>query len=172
MNIRIVSTLIACLALPFAPAALAGPYVGLGIGTVDLDTPGFEDPRSLEIIGGYDFSRNFAFEVSYIDIGDASDNIPPEWILSGDTLTFGILGKLPITPEFEIHGKFGFHKWDLTLRERGFGTIASDDGTDLFFGFGATYHFPAGFGVGGRYMLYDVDGSDISVLSANLLYAF
>jgi OmpA-OmpF porin, OOP family len=152
--------------------ALSGGYIGLGIGKVDLDIPFFEDPRGWEIIGGYEFNRNFAVEVTYLDIGDASDNIPPAWIISGNTLTFGALGKLPVTPELELFVKGGLHMWDLELREEGWGKIGEADGTDIFFGFGANYMFPNGLGIGGRYMIYDMDGDDVTVLSVNLQYRF
>ena len=159
----------------FATNAMASWYIGGGIGETDYDADevsSFDDPTSFELLVGKDINRNLSFEASYIDFGEADDDIAPNWRLSANGLTLGALIKAPITREFDIFFKIGLNKWDLELREDGFGIIADDDGTDIFYGFGAAVKMNNQVSLGARYNVYDFDGDDVSMLSLNLLVGF
>ena len=154
----------------FAGTASAAGYVGVSMGKTDYDVPPFDDPIGFEILGGADLSQNVAFEASYINFGESSDNIPPEWKLSATSWAFGALLKAPINPTAQAFVKVGMHMWDIELKEDGFGLIGEDDGTDMFFGFGAAFSIAPRMNFGVRYMSYDFDGDDVTQLLFNLTY--
>jgi len=166
--------LIGCLLVLFffASTSSAAGYVGASIGKTDYDVPTFDDPIGFEIMGGADLSQNVAFEVSYINFGESSDNIPPEWKLTATSLAFGALLKAPLSPTASAFIKVGMHMWDIELKQEGFGLLGDDDGTDMFFGFGAAFNIDPRLAVGVRYMSYDFDGDDITQLLFNATYGF
>ncbi|HIB83201.1 MAG TPA: porin family protein, partial [Chromatiaceae bacterium] len=133
-------------------------YVGIGLGQVDIDTEqvdinteGFDDPTGFEVYVGHDYSENISFEGSYVDFGEAKDNLPSVWTLSGDSFSLAVLGKMPISKEFTVFAKVGMHFWDAKLDVAGGGTLASDDGSGLVFGVGADYKTNDSVSVGARY---------------------
>lgn len=166
LSLNIILLMLFC----FASTASAAGYVGASIGKTDYDVPPFDDPIGFEIMGGADISQNAAFEVSYVNFGESSDNIPPEWKLSATSLTFGALLKAPLSPTANAFVKVGMHMWDIELKEDGFGLLGEDDGTDIFFGFGASFNVDPRLSVGVRYMSYDFDGDDITQLLFNVMY--
>ncbi len=168
---RLFAALTAVSVLLIGPSVAAGPYIGASIGQLDLDLPDFENTRGLQIFGGYNINPYFAVEVSYLDIDDTTDFFVPELSFGGDTLSLGVLGRLPVTNQFEVYGQVGVHRWDITIQETGFPDF-DDDGTDMFYGVGATYTFRHGLGVGARFTIYDVDGIDINKSSVHLQYSF
>ncbi|HIN74948.1 MAG TPA: porin family protein [Rhodospirillales bacterium] len=150
-------------------------YVGIGLGKVDIDEEGFDNPRGFEMFVGHDYSENISLEGSYVDFGDAKDNIAPVWTISGDSLSLAVLAKAPISEELTVFAKVGMHFWDAQLDEAGFGTLLSDDGSDLLFGFGADYKANDSVSVGARYTRYNFDfdsetSSDVSIFSVNVAF--
>lgn len=150
-----------------------GGYIAAGLGKVDIDTETFDDPTGFELIGGYKVNENFALEFSYVDLGEASDNEPPEWKISVDSIAVGLLGIAPITEQFEAFVKVGFHSWDAEAKESGLGLLAEDDGSDIFYSLGANYKVNSQFSLGFRYSTYTM-GSDVDAtfLSLNAQYHF
>ena len=150
--------------------ALAAAYVGIGLGITDygLDAQStFDDPTGFEIFVGNRFSENLAVEASYIDFGESSDGIPPEWHINSDTFTVGVLGIMPVNPGLDLFGKIGLHMWDLEVTEDGFGILAEGDGQDIFFGFGANIKVSEQFILSARFNSYDTDLEDITMFSVN-----
>lgn len=147
-------------------------YVGFGVGEVDLDNKAFDKPTGFEVFGGYEFNQNIAFEASYVDLGEAGDGAAPQWVLSSDTLTLGVVGKFPVGEQIELVGKLGYHFWDTELSEDGFGLLGENDGSDIFYSVGANYKLTQEVSIGGRYNIYDTDAADISFLSVNVQYNF
>lgn len=166
------SAITAAVLLGIAPAAQAGGYLGVGLGAVDYELPSFEDGAAFEFIGGYEISRALAVEVSYLDLGEAGDNIPPEWFVSGSAMTVGILLKAPLTPGLELFARLGAHQWDLRLDEDGGGRIAEDDGADGFVGFGANVRLTGNADLGLRYTRYAIDQDRIGVLTGTAMLRF
>ena len=166
---------LACLALCATTNLMAEPYLAGGIGMVDYgadEISTFEDSTGFEIIIGNKFNKNFAFEASYVNFGEASDNFPPAWRLDGDTLAFGALAIAAVDQKLDVFFKLGLHMWDVSISEDGFGTFATDDGTDIMFGIGATYKPSYDLGFGARFSSYDLDGDDATMLSVNLQASF
>ncbi|NIP22801.1 MAG: outer membrane beta-barrel protein, partial [Phycisphaerae bacterium] len=123
----------------FATSASAqnmGPYFNLSIGQSDVDTniSDFDKSTSFSLGFGYSINKNLAIEASYIDFGDAEDDITPVWTLSADALVASVIGKIPFNPMVTGYGKIGIASWDAELAEDGFGTFATDDGSDVTFG--------------------------------------
>lgn len=157
--------------LGFCTSAMAGPlYFGGGLGSVDYDVPGFDTSTGIELIVGGELNPNLSFEASYIDYGEADDGIPPVWRLSATGFTVGALFKAPVNANVDLLLKLGLNSWDAELREDGFGVIGQDDGTDVFYGFGATMWMNNNVSLGARYNIYSniIDGDDISMFSINV----
>lgn len=146
-------------------------YIGAAYGKVSHDYTGFEEPNSFELLIGASMSENVAIEASYLNLGDAGDNIPPEWTISIDGFTLGAVGKIQASPQLELQAKAGLFFWDAELTEDGFGTLAKDDGSDFFYGFGAMLKVNEQVSIGGRYNFYETDGDDLDVLQLQLQYA-
>ena len=90
---------IATAGLAFASSlSYANGYLGVSIGSTDYgnNISYFEDGDSLALTGGFRVSPNLAFEASYIDLGDASDNIPPSWTVEASGLNFAFVGIAPL----------------------------------------------------------------------------
>ena len=163
-----------CLALALmwsCTGAMASGYIGIGYGETDYDADAlstFDDPNGLEIYAGFRSSEGLGFEVGMVDFGEADDGIPPEWHLDADSLALSLLGIAAIGPRSEVFVQFGFHMWDIELTEDGFGRIAEDDGSDIFYGFGFRADVTGNVGLGIRYNVYDFDGDDVTRLNFNV----
>src|SRR5918999_616226 len=112
--------------------AFAGPafaqdtafYVGgaLGQAQVDIDCTGAtscdEKDTSWKIFGGYQFNRNLAIELGYINFGEAtaSGPTPPFGTTSVkfESTAFELVGvgSMPIADRFSIFGKLGLYRAD------------------------------------------------------------
>ena len=149
---------------------MASGYVSGGLGTVDAgldDVSDFDDPIGFELIIGNNINENISIEASYIDFGEASDSVAPVWRVTLNTLAFGVLAKAPINENFNVFMKLGLHMWDVEASEDGFGVFAEDDGTDFFYGVGATMKVNQKVSFGARYNSYDMDGDDVTMFSLN-----
>jgi OmpA-OmpF porin, OOP family len=152
---------------------MAAGYVGIGFGSVDPDlTSDFSDPTSFELIGGFNLNETVSAEISYLDLGDSSDGIAPVWTVSATGLTMGLVARAPINQTVDIFVKGGLMRWDMSVTEDGLGEFYSNNGTDLFFGFGLNARLNSSFSAGLRYTIYSVDDQDPSVLSVQGQFAF
>jgi hypothetical protein len=150
-------------------------YIGIGFGSVDYDADSisnFNDPTGFELIVGKEIDRNLSFELSYIDFGEAHDGTAPVWRLDASSITAGALIRAKAGQTADVFLKLGLHSWDIDLKEDGFGTLASDDGTDMFYGFGVMVKTGDNLGIGARYNVYDFDGDDVTMLSINAQLSF
>lgn len=150
-------------------------YIGIGVGSVDYDAEAissFDDPVGLEVLVGKEINRNLSFELSYIDFGEADDGIAPVWRLDGDSITAGALIRAKAGKTADVFVKLGMHSWDMELTEDGTGVIDSNDGIDIFYGFGVTVKTSDQISVGARYNSYNLDGEDVTMLSINAQLGF
>lgn len=164
------SILIATALLLLSSNAYAQAYLGFGFGKVDYDADAistFDDPTGLEFYIGNSLSDNLAVELSIVKFGEASDGIPPEWRLEADSLAVSMLGKSQVSETAQVFFRFGLHSWDSTISEDGFGVFGEGDGTDIFYGFGASFKVSDQVGLGFRYNIYDFDGDDVTMFSIN-----
>lgn len=155
-----------------AASAFGNPYIGANIGQADYDIGGFDDPTSWTILAGYNINEYFAAEISYTDFGEADDDITPIWTIDADAVAAALVATYPINEKFGVFAKLGAISWDATLEEQGYGEIASDDGTDLLYGFGLRYAISPAVDIVGQYLIADVDEDDISNLTIGLNYNF
>lgn len=128
------------------------PYVGLSIGQATIEdaceSSGItivsceDSDASFKIYGGAKTHRNFAFEVAYIDMGES--------VITGnvDTLTIeaaglnsSVFGIVSAAYNVDIFAKVGLMYWAAKKFSSGTlnGTIASSEGMDVTFGFGANF---------------------------------
>ena len=167
--------LIPLLALPGVALSqdIPGWYIGFGIGQSkfkgaccdDTDTAG-------KILGGYQFSRNFDFELGYADLGQAK---------SGN-VTFGAkgfeatgVGMLPLGRGFSALARGGLFIWNADLKTPGSSVDAT--GTDLTYGLGLKFDFNRDFSARVEWQRYKDVGdvnktgqSDIDFIGASLVY--
>ncbi len=154
---------------------MASGYVGAAFGTVDMGLDSistFDDPTGFELILGTRVNQNLSVEASYIDFGEASDGLAPVWRVNSSSLAFGALATAPVNENFDVFMKVGLHIWDAEISQDGFGVFAEDDGTDLFYGIGATMKVNQNLSLGARYNSYDMDGDDVTMFSLNALIGF
>jgi OOP family OmpA-OmpF porin len=150
----------------------AGGYVGLSVGQSNVDLDGFDDATSIALTGGYKINKNFAVEASYVDLGESKDDTPPVWTLEADGFNFSAVGIIPASEKIDIFAKIGMFMWDATLEESGFGELASDDGTDISFGVGASVNLTDQFGLLLEFQKFDLDSEDVSNISLGIRLNF
>lgn len=169
---------------PVLAADEPGFYLGGAIGQMSLDDDGVcalmtsceTEDTGFKLFGGYRFNRNFALEAGYanlgetraahIAIGNETDEIT--------TLLFDVVGVLPLNEQFSLFGKIGVHAWQVEQSGTIFGMPFSDsaDGTDLTFGLGAQYDFNEKLGIRAEWERFDVDNTDVDLLSAGVVFRF
>jgi len=158
-------------ACTYAAADAGGTgYIGLGVGSVDYgidSSSDFDNPMGFELIIGKKINRNVAFELSYIDFGTSENSSTPKQQVDASAITAGALLGGKLGKSTDIFVKLGLQGWDSELSQDGAGVIASNDGTDIFYGFGVMVKATNSISLGARYNIYDFDGDDISMLSVN-----
>lgn len=136
-------------------------------GSVDLGSA-----TTFGLKGLYKFNSNFGLEFGYQDFGEAEKDLDLGFTsvrtkVSGSAINFGAKGIIPFDNGASLHAVLGLSMFDGDFN----GT--SDDGSDLYYGFGANYAFNEQFYMGADYHLYsygtdaDVD-FDLSTLTISL----
>jgi len=161
---------------------LAQDLTGAGLtGTVSLD----EEDFGWKLFGGYNFTQYFGAEFAYVDLGSVDVDFSITAPLAGsgtaevdvDGFTFMGVGRYPIQPNFEVFAKVGAFVWDaegdVTVTVGGISATVGDDddGTDVVFGLGASYHFTNNVGVRAEWERYNTDNS-VDFFSLGLEYRF
>ena len=130
----------------------AEPYAGISLGQSKVGDfcddfsgiPGVsceDTDTSFKVFGGVKVNHSFAFEASYVDLGQliATDNIVA-FTAEATGLNFSVVGLIPVSDSVDIFGKAGIMFWDLKLALSGaFNDSISEDGEDFTFGFGANF---------------------------------
>jgi len=191
-------------------------YIGGGIGysKFNLDDslpsiPGVtftlsDDDNDLgwKIFGGYQWNPNFAIELGWVDLGEASQTLtftsPAIGSLNASFKSngpfFDVLGIIPIGDNFSLHGKIGGYYANNSLDYSGSGPVAtllpliaaagtplSEDKDEFTWkaGLGARYDFTKNVGARAeweRYFDLDTDhsggGTDVDLFSINFIYSF
>ncbi|HSG75465.1 MAG TPA: outer membrane beta-barrel protein [Burkholderiales bacterium] len=147
----------------------------------DLITSGPVDGKDSgnKFFGGYQFSRNLGLELAYADLGKATYSgtflgIPVTGGTAKTTgLNFSAVGTMPLNEKFELFGKIGLFAWESKASDvtGGLPFSGKADGSDLSFGFGATYNLTRNFGLRAEWEQFKaVD--NISLLSIGAAYKF
>jgi len=177
----------AALLLSFAPlAAVAdtGFYIGGSVGSAtleaDINDPTIpslpssidEDDTAFKVFGGYRFDLpviDLAVEAGYVDFGK------PDIDVLGEPLTIETTGinawgiaSLDVGP-IDVFGKLGLVAWD--AKAAFLDETASEDGSDLGYGLGAAFNVGP-LQIRGEYEIYDLDDTDVAMLSLGLAWQF
>jgi len=169
MHFRI---LLGALLLILGAAAYANPYLGVTAGSVDYTDAELNKPTGFEIKLGNRFNDYVALELSYVDFGEAEDDIEPEWEVSTDAVALSALAMLPIGDQFEVNVRVGGHHWDTQVREDGLGQIDNLTGTDLHYGVGMAFRPNKQIQFGLHYTRYQLKQNDIEYPNASFNYYF
>ncbi|MCG7588175.1 outer membrane beta-barrel protein [Photobacterium sp. OFAV2-7] len=145
----------------------------LGMSIIDDSDTGFK------VFGGYRANEHFAVELFYANLGEVSVNLGAASSLFGtneltieqDTLGASLIGILPVTDNFELFGKVGFHAWDATINLTSDVKVEAADGTDPMFGAGIAYKYNR-VSIQAEFERYQLDETDIDLMSIGLAYHF
>ena len=159
-------------------AAQSGPgawYIGGTLGQSEFKdacqglTSCDKKDTAWRILGGYQINRNFAAEIGYHDLGEASAAVGSTegkaWELVG-------VGAVPLANQFSLYGKLGFYRGELKSLSR------KETNNDFTYGVGLQYDFTKAAGVRGEWQRYNKMGggavreTDVDVLSVGLVYRF
>jgi len=186
MHKRLGLSVFAALALTAAMAAQAdvqpGFYAGAGIGSTKIDDDGFDDvdfddsDTGFKIFGGYSWNQNFAAEVTYFDLGEASGSFGVGDNFDVGVSGFGVsaVGTLPLGDMFSLFGKIGYASYDIDAHVElaGVGSgSASQSESDMTYGLGAALSFGQ-FEARAEYEAINVDGGDANMISLSGLFRF
>lgn len=183
MNKRVALNGLALVGVFASASALAdvqpGFYVGAGLGEawVKVDDSGFDaNDTAFKVFGGYNFNRNFAVELSYIDGGKPDDRFGAGSVeVSIDGFNLSALVRAPVNDVFAVFGKLGYASYDGDVKGRiGNAVVASGSSSedDLSYGVGASFNVGTAFEVRGEYEAIDVSGGSFKLLSVSGVYKF
>lgn len=150
----------------FAGSALAatpGGYLGFSMGSSEVDTIK-ESDTSFKLTAGYNANQNLGIEIQVISFGSFFNGV-------GDVDVTGVsfdgVGYLPVSSQFSLFGKFGM----ISYTAKFYGL--EDTGSELMYGLGGQFDINNNLAFRAEYENYnDISGSDISMLSAGIIYTF
>ncbi|HZM33192.1 MAG TPA: outer membrane beta-barrel protein, partial [Burkholderiales bacterium] len=116
-----------------------------------------EKDTAWRFIAGYQINKNFAAEVGYTDLGEASapgaSAEASAWELVG-------LGFLPLGNHFSLYGKAGVYRGD--VEASGLGVSVEESNNGLTYGAGVQWDFGKRLGLRAEWQRYaDVGGDDV-----------
>jgi hypothetical protein len=166
--IGIASLTLLCGSLP----SFAGPYVGIGAGYFRINNQDFlEDDNDLrdnqgawKAFAGVSLGDIFGLEVSHVEFGEVEDE-PAQLEAQGQTIA-ATLG-FPIGDSGRLYGKVGQLYWDADARIVNSISV-NDNGNDNFIGLGVRLGGPEGLGMKLEFEQYDIDTSEIDMVSLSL----
>lgn len=181
--------------ISFSTSSMAqdsGWYGGLGLGMSEIKGacdgiagPGIscdEKDTAFKIFGGYQVNQNFAVEIGYTDLGEATASFAGFGSVSIAASGFEALavGIAPINQQWSMYGKVGFFRWDVDTTD-GTGLVgsASASGTDLTYGVGINYKLSKNAALRVEYQKYNDIGDfnttgtgDVSVMGVSAIFRF
>ena len=182
--------------IAFTPMAQAeGGFAGVGYGKTSMDivcdldiTCSADDSDSgFKIFGGYQFNPNFAFEVAYVDLGEAKISGTDSFLgsatatIEASGFNFAVVGSFPVGERFGLLAKAGLFRWDLdaSVNTSIVSGSLNETGFDPMFGIGGSFNISEKFGVRVEYEKFldvgddDTTGqSDVDLISASLVFRF
>ncbi len=142
------------------------------IGIPGLPTSIDEDDTAIKLFAGYNFDLpaiDLGIEAGWVDFGEVDLPVLGDELLV-DTSGINIWGIASLDAGLiDIFGKFGYIAWDVEASFQGLSE--SDDGSDIGYGVGVRFNL-ASIEVRGEYELYDLDGTDLSMLSVGVAFHF
>ena len=167
-----------------------GWYVGASLGQSSTDIEGCGGAISCDdkdtawrILGGYQINRNFAVELGYHQLGDASASFPGGQVnFEANAIELVGIGMLPLANNFGLYAKAGFYRGETEATGSNIGGPINEKATntDLTFGLGAQYNFNPRLGVRAEWQRYmnmgdedtPIGESDVDVLSIGVVVRF
>lgn len=139
-------------------------YGGISFGRSDVDEGALDDSDTgWKLFGGYRVNPNFAAEAAWVDLGDFSAG---GFNAEADGFSVQGVGFLPLNAQFSLLGKLGIFFWDVESN------IGDDDGSDIFFGIGGQYEINQQVSIRGEWERYDLDDTDVDLLSIGVVIQF
>lgn len=138
------------------PAIAADMYVGVNVGSAQIDFPGYSSTTSFALLGGYSFNENIAAEVAYTDFG--SKDYGFGFTLKSSALSISGVGSYPINEQFSVFAKLGIAS--TTTDATGY---ASASKSDFTYGIGGQFNVNKQIGIRLGYDVYKITDSVISV---------
>jgi len=150
---------------------------GGNFSNVDID----DSDTTFGLNAGYRVNPYFAVEVGYQDFGEYSISAnsdgsgffwfpgPVEATAEVTGIMLGVKGIFPVQENFEVYGKAGMNRWDADYdyTDTCCTVSESDDGTDAYFGIGATYILNK-VGLSAGYTRFDVADTDLDVFALSV----
>jgi len=154
-KIAIATLLAAFAAVPAVAAAEA--YIGLNVGSNQLDYTNVGSSTAYNILGGYSFNQYVAAELAYTDLGTATVSNSNVADVKGTQMSLSAVGSLPLGKDFALLGKLGYAS---TKLDAGTSSVTK---SDIIYGVGAQYNVGKNVGLRLNYDIFTV-GDDVTFL--------
>ncbi len=122
-------------------AMAEGFYAGAGFNATHIEDEeqgiSFEDDSlGWRLLAGYDFSNNFGIEGSYINSGEAKDDVLGTNVTAElSAFTLSVVGLLPLGEDAQLFGKVGYYNGEAEVTVLGFTLDEDEDGLTVGVGF-------------------------------------
>ena len=149
-----------------------------------------EDDTGFAIVWGGPFTDNIDLEIGYADFGETSlsgssgntfDYKGTSYVFTatgtiaveGDSFFVGIKPKMSLTDSLDAYARFGLTSWDtiLTASSASGSADTSDDGVDLYYGFGVSGNI-SGFTLSLSHSIYEFDADDVDSTALSISVKF
>lgn len=155
------------------------PYVSVSIGETEVDelkgTLLNDDDSVFNIAVGAKLNQNFAVEGGYVDLGEYGFTKKHYSAKAeADAIYIAAVGSLPVSNKVALTGKVGLAFWDIKVTESllEYVDISKEDGTDVFYGIGASVKVSKKVNLVADYTVYDLDGLDVELYSVGFQFKF
>ncbi len=173
-----------------------GVYVGASVGSTDFENNDIvaltanldSKDTGVKFLVGFEVAPAVNIELSYVDPGETSlsGGAGDTFILDGDAYVFLADGKLAASGNaftvsgiysFEaansplsFFGRLGVAMWeaDYSISSTAGSASFSDDGSDLYYGFGLQYEVSQAVSIRAEYEMYDMEG-DVDMLGVGIV---
>ncbi len=176
-------------------------YVGAFVGQSSFDASGGDfdglsvddSDTAFKFLAGYQFNDYLSLEGGYANLGELTISAhevegPYEFKVDGsvevDGLFVNVVGSYPVSEQFSLYAKVGLFSWDAEselkssfsssdpeIPSESYSESFSDDGSDVFYGVGLTYHWNE-ISFRAEYEMFESDGDDVDVFSIGAVYNF
>jgi OmpA-OmpF porin, OOP family len=177
-------------AMAFAGPAFAqdtGFYAGISLSqsSADVDCTGTtscdDEDSAWKILGGYRFSKHFAVEFGYTDLGEVTGTVGASNVaIESTAFELVAVGFLPFADKFSAYGKVGMYRGDTEATVTGpLGGSVSESNTGLTFAVGVQWDFTKNLAARAEWQKYsDVGGDnvggegDVDVIGIGVIWKF
>ena len=150
----------------------SGWYLGFSMGNAEVETIN-ESDLGYKFYGGYQV-QNIGVEFAFVGLGDGYTSEKVD--IYGMSVEF--IGSIPLGTSFSLLGKFGLFWWTVDNCYIGYYYYDCtggyyDDGADLTYGVGVQFEINRSFSLRAEWEEFrDVSDSDVSLISAGIVYRF